>query len=76
MTHSSTPVRIASVVAGLHLLAASEAAAYIDPGSGSFFVQAMLASLLAVGMAIKAYWRRIVAFFVALRSKFRDQETP
>ena len=70
-----TPLRLATAVVGLHLLTASEAAAYIDPGSGSFFLQAMIASVLAAGMAIKAYWHRIKAFFSGGRSKDRDDET-
>lgn len=37
--------------------------AYVDPGSGSFVFQALIAGLLAAGMAVKVFWRRIAAFF-------------
>lgn len=37
--------------------------AYVDPGSGSFVFQALIAGLLAAGMAIKVFWRKIAAFF-------------
>jgi len=37
--------------------------AYVDPGSGSFVFQALIAGLLAAGMAIKVFWRRIVGAF-------------
>ena len=55
--------RIAAIAALLQVATTPQAAAYIDPGSGSFFVQMLLAGLLGAGMAIKAYWGRIKAFF-------------
>jgi hypothetical protein len=33
--------------------------AYIDPGSGSFILQALVAALAGVAVAISAYWTRI-----------------
>jgi hypothetical protein len=36
--------------------------AYVDPGTGSFVFQAVIGGILAVGLAIKVFWRRIVAF--------------
>jgi hypothetical protein len=37
--------------------------AYIDPGSGSFFLQMLVASLVGGWFGIKMYWSKIVAFF-------------
>lgn len=37
--------------------------AYIDPGSGSYIFQLIIATLLGMGFAIKIYWRKIFAFF-------------
>lgn len=37
--------------------------AYIDPGTGSYLIQLLLAGLLGIGVTMKFYWRRIVAFF-------------
>lgn len=37
--------------------------AYLDPGSGSFIFQLILASLLGAAIVVRAYWRRIVGFF-------------
>jgi hypothetical protein len=61
----TTPItlRILAMAALLQLALTSQALAYIDPGSGSFFVQMLLAGILGAGMAIKAYWHRIKAFF-------------
>ena len=36
--------------------------AYVDPGTGSFVFQAIVGGILAVGLAVKMFWRRIVAF--------------
>jgi hypothetical protein len=33
--------------------------AYIDPGSGSFILQALVAALAGAAVVIHAYWRRI-----------------
>ncbi|NSW92674.1 MAG: hypothetical protein HPY74_18860 [Firmicutes bacterium] len=37
--------------------------AYIDPSSGSYVLQAILASLLAVPFVIKKYWNKIKDVF-------------
>ncbi len=36
---------------------------YLDPGSGSFLLQILLAALLGSGFAIKMYWKKIKGFF-------------
>lgn len=34
----------------------SDAYAYIDPGSGSIIIQALIGALVGVGIALKVYW--------------------
>ncbi len=63
MNRNTTAVRLAAAAVLLQVLSTRDAAAYIDPGSGSFFVQMLLAGILGAGMAVKAYWHRIKAFF-------------
>jgi hypothetical protein len=46
--------------------------AYLDPGTGSFIFQALVAAILAVGLAVKVFWRRIVA--LVSRRDQSDQE--
>ncbi len=41
----------------------SPAFAYIDPGTGSAIISAIIGFLVASGMAIKAYWYKIKDFF-------------
>lgn len=38
-------------------------ALYLDPGSGSFLIQLLLAAALGVGVAVKMYWAKIQALF-------------
>ena len=42
------------------LIACGEAYAYIDPGTGSYVLQIVIASVLAAGFVIKATWRNIM----------------
>lgn len=51
---------------GLHPISGilAKPALYLDPGSGSFILQVLLASLLGAGFAIKMYWKRIKSIFV------------
>jgi len=37
--------------------------AYIDPGAGSFVIQALVAAAAGVAVTLKVYWRRIRSFF-------------
>jgi hypothetical protein len=40
-----------------------KAYAYLDPGSGSFILQILIATLLGSAFLIKTYWKKIIAFF-------------
>ena len=48
----------------LTLLTAAPAAAYIDPGTGSYIVQAVVAAIAGGMFAIKMYWQRLKGLFV------------
>jgi hypothetical protein len=57
------------IVVGLLLAAPVHAAgvdmlhpAYVDPGAGSFILQAVVASIAGAAVAVSAYWRRIKRF--------------
>jgi hypothetical protein len=50
---------------------------YIDPGSGSYFLQVIIAALLGAAFWIKMSWHRIKAFFTGNKkteSKKDDEE--
>lgn len=46
-----------------------KADAYIDPGSGSVFLQVILGFFAAVGASIVFFWHKVVAFFSRLFSR-------
>lgn len=37
--------------------------AYLDPGTGSFIIQMLMAGLLGGAVAVRIYWKKIVAWF-------------
>ena len=39
--------------------------AYIDPGSGSYILQIVVAGLLAVSFTIKTFWSNLKGFFMS-----------
>lgn len=42
---------------------ASPAYAYIDPGMGSMWIQALIAFIAGFGVTVKIYWQKIKYFF-------------
>lgn len=44
------------------------AMAYIDPGSGSAIMSAIIGFLIAIGLAIKTYWYKLKSLFVGKRA--------
>lgn len=48
---------------------------YLDPGSGSFLLQILLAAILGSAFAIKMYWRKLKSFFFKTSKNEEDDET-
>jgi hypothetical protein len=42
--------------------------AYMDPGSGSMFLQLVLGGAAGIGLIVKLYWRKLLSL-VGLRSR-------
>jgi hypothetical protein len=55
-------------VAVLLLATPNQLPAYIDPGSGSFFVQMLVAGVLGASVTIKTFWKQIKAYFTRSNS--------
>ncbi len=47
-------------------------ALYLDPGSGSFLIQLLLAVVLGMGVAVRLYWSKIKSLF----NKKNEQAVP
>ncbi len=41
---------------------------YLDPGSGSFLIQLLLAAGLGIGVAVRMYWSKIKGIFTGKKS--------
>ena len=48
--------------------------AYIDPGSGSFIVQALVATAAGLAVAARRYWTQIRAFFGLPAAPSEDED--
>ena len=53
---------VCSWAAGVSLFLTAPAQAYIDPGSGSMFLQLLLAAIAGGLWTLKIYWRRLKNF--------------
>lgn len=56
-------VCIVAAAVSLVLIFALDAHAYLDPGSGSMFLQLLLGGAAGLLLAIKIFWRRILSMF-------------
>jgi len=59
----------------LYFLSTVKAFSYIDPGSGSYILQIVIASVLGILTLIKIYWSKLKAFFVSFLSNKQDNES-
>lgn len=58
-TQAATLLRIAFLLAAC-LSIAAPAEAYLDPGTGSMLLSAVIGVAAAVGLAVKMFWYRLV----------------
>lgn len=63
------------LVIGLYFFSVLNAFAYIDPGSGSYVLQIIIASVLGILTLIKIYWSKLKTFFVSFLAKKSDNES-
>ncbi len=56
-------IRRVAFVLAVCLSIASPAYAYLDPGTGSMLISAVLGVAAAVGLAVRMFWYRLVGFF-------------
>jgi len=51
-----------------------QAHAYLDPGSGSFFIQMVLAGLLGASFMLKNFWKKVKEFITKIFSGGKGPE--
>jgi len=47
--------------------------AYLDPGSGSFIIQLIIAGVVGAGFLLRGYWSKIVKFFRGAPTETPDE---
>lgn len=55
------------------LLFPPNAFAYIDPGTGSFIIQMIIAGAMGALFTVKMYWKKISSYMKRMFSKETDQ---
>ena len=48
--------------------------AYLDPGSGSMFLQILLGGTAAIGVILKLYWGRLLVLFRIRKDDFPKRD--
>ncbi len=56
-------------------LAPASASAYIDPGTGSFLIQGLIAAVVGIGLTLKLYWRKIKAALTGKPTQDEDSDS-
>lgn len=62
MKRFNAALKMAGLAAGCCLLFPLFVYGYIDPGTGSYIFQIIIAAFVAVSFAIKVYWHKIKKF--------------
>jgi hypothetical protein len=77
-THfASVLVSAVLILSLMWVVSTKDAHAYLDPGTGSFLLQIMLASLFASMFALKVFWQRFTGRLSRILAFFKGQkDTP
>jgi hypothetical protein len=58
----------------INLILPSKVYAYIDPGSSSIILQAIVAAIVGAWTAITIYWQKLKIFFLKIFKKKREKK--
>ena len=62
------------VLAVFYLVLTREVYAYLDPGTGSYILQLVIAGILGGLFAVKMFWVKVKSFFVNIFSRDNKHE--
>jgi hypothetical protein len=65
---------ILSFLTFLIVVSPPPAQAYLDPGTGSYFMQVLIAGGLSIGLIYKTLWSHIKNFINSIKNKSTDQD--
>ena len=74
MRKLKTVIQVLSLILLLQFILSSSAMAYIDPGTGSYLFQLLMAGLLSSVFAVKMFWRNIRVYLSRFFSQGDSQE--
>jgi len=63
MNNKKKILRVAAIVVVAAFLTPLCAQAYIDPGTGSYVIQLLIAAFIGISFSIKIFWKKIVRLF-------------
>ncbi|MEA3349520.1 MAG: hypothetical protein U9Q82_02740, partial [Chloroflexota bacterium] len=69
----SMPQALKSSLAILNALTKGNTA-YLDPGSGSFILQLLIAGLVGAGFLLRGYWGKLTSFFRGSSAQEKDND--
>lgn len=58
-----THLKMTFIIFWLLLISPQAAFAYLDPGTGSYILQILIAGILGASFAVKIFWGKIKTFF-------------
>jgi len=67
-------MKLIILVVSINIIFINNALAYIDPGSGSIILQALLGVLAAVGTSVSIYWNKIKNFIKMIKIKIQNKK--
>jgi hypothetical protein len=65
-------LKFAVLVVFINMLFPQYVYSYIDPGTGSYLFQIIIAAFVAISFAVKVYWQKIKGFISRLFAKKRQ----
>ncbi|HLF37992.1 MAG TPA: hypothetical protein VI520_08670 [Anaerolineales bacterium] len=67
-------LEIARILSSLLASVFARPVQYLDPGSGSYLLQLLIAGILGALFALRLYWRQVKGFFLKLLKRGGDEE--
>ena len=69
-----TIIKLTFIIFSVFIVLPSRANAYLDPGSGSYVIQIVIASLAGMGLLLKTQWENIRNIFYKNKNKNKEDE--